>query len=412
MTPEQVKSHQVHADLEQLVAAGQWEELIEIKPDSPEAWQMERVLQFATLARQRLAGTHAALTSVAALSALQRAVAQANTELASFRSSKNFGHILNAANALDAAGFSALSQVLGADTASNQAALGEIADQYMARAHKMLASLEEAKTTLAKQNEALAVQLAEQAAQIKTLSETVVQQKADAQATTAEVKRDYALAETDLRKQFQDSLEKQAKEQEAMIAEQKELFQTLRTSAETQASDFVSQLQGKRDEAARIVQIVGNIGVTGNYQTIAEKEGTSANIWRLITFGVFVVAAGFGALTLLEFGQAGISWQAALVRMVFAFVVASIALYTGRESARHRTNSDAARRAELELASLGPFMESLSPEERNEIRKTLAPRYFGNQSAPHTVESVVTTKDVLQITEKTLEALKELVKKG
>ena len=74
------------------------------------------------------------------------------------------------------------------------------------------------------------------------------------------------------------------------------------------------------------------------------------------------------------------------MRFVTAVAIALPAFYTSRESARHRTNSDRARQKELELTSLGPFIEFLPQEAKDTIRQKLTERYFGNDIDAHEIK--------------------------
>uniref|UniRef100_UPI00197E623B hypothetical protein n=1 Tax=Pseudomonas viridiflava TaxID=33069 RepID=UPI00197E623B len=64
-----------------------------------------------------------------------------------------------------------------------------------------------------------------------------------------------------------------------------------------------------------------------------------------------------------------------LFRLFYAIIITSPDIYTAKESARHRTNSDRARQTELELASIGPFIELLPEDKKNEIRVGLTGQY-------------------------------------
>jgi len=77
------------------------------------------------------------------------------------------------------------------------------------------------------------------------------------------------------------------------------------------------------------------------------------------------------------------------VRLLYALAIAAPAFYTARESARHRTNADRARQTELELASLGPFIELMKEQDKEEIRKSLIPTYFGRPVDAHEIKTVL-----------------------
>jgi hypothetical protein len=66
---------------------------------------------------------------------------------------------------------------------------------------------------------------------------------------------------------------------------------------------------------------------------------------------------------------------------------------------RHRTNSDRARQTELELASVGPFIELLPEEKKIQIREELTKQYFGKSVEPHTINSPMDSLPVKEVVE-------------
>src|SRR3546814_3472895 len=64
------------------------------------------------------------------------------------------------------------------------------------------------------------------------------------------------------------------------------------------ASSAIDALEKHKSDAARIVQVVGDIGVTGNYQTIANKEARQANLWLRVTVGLLSCGLAMAGLTL------------------------------------------------------------------------------------------------------------------
>ena len=93
-------------------------------------------------------------------------------------------------------------------------------------------------------------------------------------------------------------------------------------------------------------------------------------------------------------------------RLLTALVVALPALYTARESARHRTNADQATQRELELSTLGPFIELMPDEAKTAIRDRLTDRYFGNSVEAHKVESLLDSDTIAKIAEAVARAVK------
>jgi hypothetical protein len=168
----------------------------------------------------------------------------------------------------------------------------------------------------------------------------------------------------------------------------------------------LNELEAKKKEAAAIVQSVGDILTTGTYKATAENEAKLANRYRAVTIalfglGIFIVLSNFMMHALaVWWGQSfeETPWLIAS-RFATAVAVALPALYTARESARHRTNADRARQRELELTTLGPFIELLPTDKKAEIRDRLTDRYFGGEVEAHEVHSPVDPDHVTRLIE-------------
>jgi hypothetical protein len=158
---------------------------------------------------------------------------------------------------------------------------------------------------------------------------------------------------------------------------------------------LVDQLTKKKEEASSIVQSVGDILTTGTYADRATTETQKADTYRRITvglfaFGLFIIvsnylfyAIGWALGAEVELAEA---WQSLGARIATGLAVTLPAFYTARESARHRTNADIAKQRELELTTLGPFIELLPEETKSSIRDRLTDRYFGGDIDPHEIK--------------------------
>jgi hypothetical protein len=168
----------------------------------------------------------------------------------------------------------------------------------------------------------------------------------------------------------------------------------------------LGELEEKKKEAASIVQSVGDILTTGTYKATAETEATLANRYRLVTIGLFSVGILIVVSNFILHAIAALNGQTfeenpwmIVSRFATAVAVALPALYTARESARHRTNADRARQRQLELTTLGPFIELLPSDKKAEIRDRLTDRYFGGEVEAHEVHSPVDPEQMTRLVE-------------
>lgn len=348
---------------------------------SSETFSFARDKIFAILQtlKDLLEKTPAELASVSGMSSINANLQTPLSELTHFIGNGNPGHLTNAASQLEqnvmsyfwaltpplaAVSKTAFPALLKAQSDFSQAAIRELADQRDQLAKKLDAAIERSDLLTQKLEDAAeagARERAESAAAVAKLDQMFTQAEGARQLAF-----DTALAD-------QQKLHKEEMELEAYVA-----------------SKTLGEISAFRDDAARIVQVVGNIGVTGNYQRIANVEGESANFWRWATVLIFGAGIGIAIATFIKFWHEPFSQDTAisvLIRLFYAVVITSPAIYTARESARHRTNADRARQTELELASIGPFIELLPEDSKVAIRTGLTSSYFGRTTEAHTVSS-------------------------
>lgn len=323
-----------------------------------------------------LQATPAELTSAHALNQLNTHLQSAVNELASFQANKNPGHINNAAAQIEQNvlpflwGFAPQIQTLSPDS------LASLVEAQASVSRETVRQLSVQRDELSAKLAELAAKADAQALRLEALAEGAAKERAEAAATVAKLEQVFAQKETERSAVF-----------EAVVTELRKDFGTFDAKVRQEGSALLSALEDQRVQAARIVQVVGNIGVTGNYQQIGNSEAKQANFWRWVTIAFFAGGITVAAATFVKFWGQPFSPETAwsvVIRLLYAIAITAPAWYTARESARHRTNSDRARQTELELASIGPFIELLPEEKKVQIREQLTPHYFGKSVEPHT----------------------------
>lgn len=388
MTPSEYSNHPIRGLLDRLHIVLHSIELTDPDLQSSEENSDALLLisNMAGLTRTLLQSTPAQLVSGYGLGQLLGSFQTVYNELTAYQSNKNVGHIQNAKVQVEQATMAQLWAF--APTVKESAGIyaSEIIDKISQTASESIQQLLSRRDEFLENANALSQQVALAQSRLETLVETVVQQKAEATAVTAIVQKEFAEKEAVRASTFETSI-KQFQEQ----------FNTTNANSELAQSEYLESLRRSKEQAAQIVQVVGNIGVTGNYQNIANSEATNANIWRRITIGFFGFGIGLAALTFYKFWDQPFSpenaWSA-LIRLIYALAITAPAWYAARESARHRTNSDRARQTELELASLGPFIELMPDEKKQQIREELTKQYFGKPVSEHTASPPINFKDL------------------
>ncbi len=323
--------------------------------------------------------TPAELASVAGMASITANLQTPSSEMTHFVGNGNGQHLINAASQLEqnvmpyfwaltpplaSVAKTAFPGLLKSLTDFSQATIQQLSEQRDLLAKKLELAVEESDALVKKLDDA---------------NETGARERAESAAAVAKLEQAFTQAEGARQLAF-----------DTALAEQQRVHKKEMDLEADVASKTLAEIGALRDDAARIVQVVGNIGVTGNYQRIATTEADSANFWRWATVIIFGTGIAIALATFYKFWHEPFSQDTAvsvLIRLFYAIVITSPAIYTARESARHRTNADRARQTELELASIGPFIELLPEDSKVAIRTGLTSSYFGKVTEAHTASS-------------------------
>lgn len=400
MTIKAFKDHPVREILSRVKSMQAAPEMAapEIASNEDAAFARDKVFAIARALGSLLEQTPATLVNTQALSQLHLNLQTPLAELTQFLSSKNVGHLQNAASQME----QNVLPLFGAfgpkfTTFSKSDAL-QFLEDLRTTASQSISQLSAERDKLAGDVDALRLTIQKQEERLEALSETAAKERGEAAATVSNLERQFSEKEIERNTDF-----------EKLLASFKVSMSAAAATTEDRATALLQKLETLRDDAARIVQVVGNIGVTGNYQQIAQTEGKQANFWRWITVIFFGAGVGIAIATFVKFYSSTIdanNFGSIAIRLLYAIAITAPAWYTARESARHRTNSDRAKQTELELASLGPFVELMPEPKQIEIREKLAASFFGRGTEPHSVNSSVDIKQIRELVVEVVKAMK------
>ncbi|PAV26233.1 hypothetical protein CF392_06885 [Tamilnaduibacter salinus] len=387
---EQFENHGVHDVLSQLESA--------IKKPLPDDAgndardNLDRLRQGVAFIRDRLEGASPTLTPVGRLDQIQKSVQSSLNEINQFQSNNNAGHLTNASNQIDGA----------LNTASTLISLEQPNPQIKAKdvvSFKALAEnvIEELQSKASSASEELS-QLSEN---IDGLNEQAEKQKHDlnalrnsAEAKFQEFENQFQAEQSDRKNRFEENIEDVQSKLEKQLAQN-----------EDAAEKTLEYLGEKQHEAERIVNLIGNVGLTGNFKGAASQEKQSADRLRTIALVCFLVMVAVVIGTLFISISDGFDPWLALFRLGAGLTLIIPAAYAARESSRHRALEIKNRRAELELASIDAYLESLPEERRNEIKAQLTDKFFGQVSEEEKPDPQVKPDSLVSLLKEAIGAL-------
>ena len=196
--------------------------------------------------------------------------------------------------------------------------------------------------------------------------------------TEGERKRNEAHA--DLVSEQKTAIEEERKElrdgNEALLNARLERWEEEESKTKEKAEGFLSDLERLKEEARKVVGLIGNTGMSGHYQSVANKEWKSALVWNIVTVLLIGVLITFTIIAYASALESDFSPGAFGARISVAVACGLAAVFTGHIARAHGRTERANRSRELIFASLSPYLETLEPGEAQKIKGSLASVLF------------------------------------
>jgi hypothetical protein len=361
MTATEFLNHPVHQKTEQLISRLQEREVA----DKLEIEKQDYFKTAVNFAIERLKISFPSLIAVAELNAVSTEFENALGQINAFVGDDNVGHLNNAVNNIT----SAMTYIRNLpihinktdlDFSKNIASFQETIQNKYKQTEKSQNELEE---RFRLTNE----KLIEKDNEIKWLNDSIVAKQTEIQNLI-----------TTLQTQVDTSITTYTKQ----VADDRNIFRDEitadRETIKLDTAEIIKDLERKLSDASKLVNVIGNVGVTGNYQNIANHHKDTANTWRTIAIGFMCLLSSLLIYSIWKISDPAYDWHKAIIRIVSAAILIYPATYAARESSKHRRLENYNRKAELELAAINPFIEILDETKKQAIKEKLVDKYFGN----------------------------------
>jgi hypothetical protein len=155
------------------------------------------------------------------------------------------------------------------------------------------------------------------------------------------------------------------------------------TNAQQEVDQRVQEIQRMERESAELVGAIGLAGTAERYGEEARDQKRTADRYRI---GALVVATAAVVLAFVVALQSHPDTETFAGKLSVSILIGAIATYLARQSGRHRRREEKARSLQLELTAFSPFIEPLSPDQREEERVIMTRKTFGKTPADETGE--------------------------
>lgn len=374
MKTENYENHQLFEKLEQLNSRLQDDEIKE-KIEIDYFAFYETAYNYI---KDRLKLTIPILVQEAEMNALSSELETGLSQINAFVGNHNVGHLNNANNNFN----SALNRIRNFPLpfAKNDFNFSKSISNFEKIVTEKYRNLEEENERLNSELQGFENKLKNNEVEIDNLSKLLTQKESEIQNINSSFQTEF----NNIKSTAVQSFEQERKAFRKEIDSDRETYQLEiekhKAAITTETSELISELQQKLEESKKLVNVIGNVGVTGNYQIIANHHRKQANIWRIIAVIFMTILSVLLIYTIWHITGTEFDWKVALIRVIAFSALLYPATYAAKEAGKHRRMENVNRKSELDLASINPFIEILPENKKQEIKEKLVDKFFGNSN--------------------------------
>jgi hypothetical protein len=171
------------------------------------------------------------------------------------------------------------------------------------------------------------------------------------------------------------------------------------TAEDTQqrVADLIQKMEAELAKAQGITSFIGSTGTSAGFRDEADAQRRAANWLRFIAILFGLAAAGLAIWAVIHAERSdNPSLTVVIAKTLGSLVFVGIAGYIANQSGHHRTREEKARRRQLDLVALPPFIAALPEDQKEDITREAATTLFvtppalpdGKQDAALTKESI------------------------
>lgn len=326
--------------------------------------------------RDRLKLTIPSIVQESELSTISQELENALSQINTYFGNQNIGHLTNATNHL----YSAISRVrnLPLPFSKNDFNFSKSVAQFEKITQEKYDNLELENSKLKDTIDELTNLLDSNKAEIQNITTLLEQKETEIQNLNSNFQTEFINIKNNANQNFESDRNAFKSEFDSLKQNFINENETVKEEINTDTSEIILSLNNKLNEAKKIVGVIADVSVTGNYQLIANNNKNTADNFRMIAIVLMLILSGLLIYTIWDISGDTFDWTKSLVRIIAATALSYPATYAARESSKHRKLEILNRKAELELAAINPFIELLPDNKKQEIKEKLVEKYFGN----------------------------------
>jgi len=150
-----------------------------------------------------------------------------------------------------------------------------------------------------------------------------------------------------------------------------------RESWDKEAAAVTGAMQAKLDELTGLLNAISKRSLTADFGVRARGQARAAWAWSMLTVLAFIGSASWLIWFVTQHADAPeVSWATVIYKLGVTIAGLGLAAYSATQAAEHRQAEREAKRIQIVLATMEPYLEQLDPEQSKDLRLQIAKQVF------------------------------------
>lgn len=230
---------------------------------------------------------------------------------------------------------------------------------------------------------------------------------------SSSLKDSFASAQEDRKKIFSEEVEQITKQCVAIDQKASSQREEIRTQGDQLIAEYRKKFDDYEQQVANIVGIVNTNMFSHKYKEVADDAHKRAKFWHGLAVFLMVAVGAFAVYAFVITANDDTSWVKLVAKIFATTTLVTGAAYAARQASKQEKVERYARKIEMELVAIDPFISTLEESKRSLLKEELAKKIFGNPDAMEisSKDEAYTAMDKLTSIEDLLQSIAALIAK-
>ena len=269
---------------------------------------------------------------------------------------------------------SAAAQAASAAARAYRQSADSLISEVRDSAEKAIAAIQEDRDSFATATQDALSQVEQLRASVAKVDARVTEQVTRLDTAITSQQSAFETQQGDRADRFQKELEALREKGEQQLVQAQAAIDRQWTEERETADEVLNELHRLHQEAKALVDAAGRRVVTTEFGQYAAKQDRAAFWWSMAAVVFALSGFGFIAVQIVSLDNSDLSWGLVAYKTTASLALLVVAGFAAKQSAGHREQEKQAKRRQLEINALEPFLSRLPDEKAEDLRARMADR--------------------------------------